>query len=1367
MPSNSFASGRFVFDSFVSRTENIASAGMIKLVQNPAHPLPSPKTERWQPLRSGLINIFKYDVEEFPFEAGRLLLRGNNGAGKSRVLALQLPFLLDGELSPHRVEPDGDPAKRVEWNLLMDRHENRLGYTWIEFGRREPEDGATKFRTLGCALHARKGSGIPPNARWFFITEQRVGENLRLVSQDGFPLNRERLSAEVGPENVFATAREYRAAVDRTLFGLGDRYAPLIDLLLQLRKPQIMRDFREDDLSRLLSDALPPLPNSLIENISVSFRSLQSDRDQLEDFLLAQRSVREFLKGYRIYAQAAAKRRADDVRRSQNRCETIQRELKDLERQREENELSLRDRTAETKRIAADLAAARQSERTLLDSPEMKGAEALRHAEEIYRDRKTQLGQLTKLFDEARGDRNTAEQQKTRKMDVLETNRAQLEDFRRKTNAKAAEAAMPEFAYPFDAAAKHRFESATTKRFEAIRILETCNAEVVAHERRRDDEQRRFEDRRNAVTQCEEREAERRNSLDRVLEETAAGVYAWESTLAELQLGNGHDWRVALELWLEDATRLSPVAKAVEEARNRSEEGLNRERLALSRQRDVQTEQRNEVMEELERLRSGVQPEPPLAHTRSAEIRATLAGAPLWKLCDFHESIASEDRAGYEAALEAAGILDAWVTPEGFAFDPDTGDAIFTSEELPEAGGLNGVLVPTGEAEPVRRVLARIGAEENAGKHWVDKTGRWQHGLLRGAWRKPASQYIGHASREAARLQRIGELETQLSAIERELAVIADGAKALELRAATLRDEISRAPGTGGLQEAASALRHAADSTATARAQLEEADRLLAKARTSLEEAILRRDREADDLGLANWKTVPHVLRELTMELRTKAAELWPSWNAFIESREAAEEAVARSRQADERYADAEDRHAAAARGATEAESHFFTLQQTIGTSAAEVLKKLHSMRDQIAKLESVEKSAAAALEQAKVAIAVIEEKRRNAENDRQERETARDHAVSRLRVFVEKRLVEEASPELQPKDADLAPTRVVELARSLHQALSLSETDDETWQRLQGGINQQFGTLNDQLGMRGYHPVTEIVDEGVFAVSCAFQGRPRTMHELDASLDGEIRDREEMLSAKEREVIENHLIGEAATELQARIRAGEEWVAAVNDEMAAHPTSSGIRLRFRWEIHRDAPADLESARQQLLKMTAAWSPAEREAMGHFLQGRIDAERKADEGASMQEHLVRALDYRAWHRFAVERHQDGTWKRLTKRTYGTGSGGEKAMMLTMPQFAAAAAHYRSAHPHAPRLILLDEVFVGIDAPTRAKLMALLVNFDLDFVMTSEREWGCYPTLPALSICQLASRPGVDAVFLTRWKWNGKERRQTENGIRAL
>ena len=107
--------------------------------------LPQPRRERWQPLRSGIVNLYRYDCEEFHYEEGRLLLRGNNGTGKSRVLALQLPFLFDGDVTPERLEPDADPSKKIEWNLLMGRYPDRTGYTWIEFGRRD-ENGPSPIR---------------------------------------------------------------------------------------------------------------------------------------------------------------------------------------------------------------------------------------------------------------------------------------------------------------------------------------------------------------------------------------------------------------------------------------------------------------------------------------------------------------------------------------------------------------------------------------------------------------------------------------------------------------------------------------------------------------------------------------------------------------------------------------------------------------------------------------------------------------------------------------------------------------------------------------------------------------------------------------------------------------------------------------------------------------------------------------------------------------------------------------------------------------------------------------------------------------------------------------------------------------------
>ncbi|MCY7405074.1 MAG: hypothetical protein LH475_10695 [Cryobacterium sp.] len=78
--------------------------------------------------------------------------------------------MLDGDLSPQRVEPDGDRQKHMEWNLLLgNEHPNneRLGYSWLEFGRID-ENGAALFVTIGAGLKAARGRGVTKH--WFIVT---------------------------------------------------------------------------------------------------------------------------------------------------------------------------------------------------------------------------------------------------------------------------------------------------------------------------------------------------------------------------------------------------------------------------------------------------------------------------------------------------------------------------------------------------------------------------------------------------------------------------------------------------------------------------------------------------------------------------------------------------------------------------------------------------------------------------------------------------------------------------------------------------------------------------------------------------------------------------------------------------------------------------------------------------------------------------------------------------------------------------------------------------------------------------------------------------------------------------------------------
>jgi uncharacterized protein YPO0396 len=342
------------------------------------------------------------------------------------------------------------------------------------------------------------------------------------------------------------------------------------------------------------------------------------------------------------------------------------------------------------------------------------------------------------------------------------------------------------------------------------------------------------------------------------------------------------------------------------------------------------------------------------------------------------------------------------------------------------------------------------------------------------------------------------------------------------------------------------------------------------------------------------------------------------------------------------------------------------------------------------------------------------------------------------------------------PLVGDWNLTRAVELARALEERLGEIVADDATWNRLQ---NQLFGDVEElrkSLLPHRYDPTQRFVDD-LLVVEVPFAGTNEPVVTLHRRLQSEALTRELMLTARERELLENHLVDDIAALLHGRIHDAVQLVREMSEQVESRKTSTGMRLRFTWDLRDGAEPSEVEARKRLMRTGATWGAQDRALLGAFLKGRLDDARARDPGGTWNAHIEQAFDYRKWHVFRVERHQDGVWKRLTRRSHGTGSGGEKAIALTMPQLAAAAAYYRNADPFAPRLILLDEAFVGIDTDMRAQCMGLLTAFDLDFLMTSEREWACYATVPAVAICQLVTRPGVEAVDVVRWVWNGRER----------
>ena len=231
----------------------------------------------------------------------------------------------------------------MEWNLLLGGehpHDERLGYAWLEFGRRG-EDGAA-FCTIGCGMKAVKGRGIA--AHWFFVTDQRVGEDLALVDATGVALTADRLEDAIGPRgSVHRRARDYRRAVDERLFGLGDlRYGALIDLLIKIRAPQLSKRPDERGLSAALTGrAAAARPGADRRRRRGVPRAGGGRRAARRDDRGARRPER-YLTTYRAYARMATRRRAAPVRQAQTVFDRVSRELAEAEEQHARAQAELR-----------------------------------------------------------------------------------------------------------------------------------------------------------------------------------------------------------------------------------------------------------------------------------------------------------------------------------------------------------------------------------------------------------------------------------------------------------------------------------------------------------------------------------------------------------------------------------------------------------------------------------------------------------------------------------------------------------------------------------------------------------------------------------------------------------------------------------------------------------------------------------------------------------------------------------------------------------------------------------------------------------------------------------------------------------------
>ncbi|GAA3940038.1 TIGR02680 family protein [Actinoplanes auranticolor] len=1305
---------------------------------------------RFAPTRAGIINLWDYRDEEFLFVDGWLVLRGPNGSGKTKALEVLFPFVLDGRIEPRRLNPFAGEDRTMKSNLLYRGQETAYAYVWMEFG-----DG-DRFVTIGIGLRAHRHNDRV--TRWHFVADGRVGVDLSLLDDEDRPVSRRDLIDRLGVEAVRDSAEEYRHLVDAKLFGLGPaRYEQLLDLVLTLRKPQLAKDLNPVELSRTLQRGLRPVEDHLLVEAARSFDDMEAVARTLEGLVAADAATGSFLGVYatylRTHARAAADAltaRRDNAKVRREALATARDEAEAAHKQTAEAERRLRAVEGEPGRLRAHLG-------------RLKSSAAYRSHE--------QLADLERHVHDLADAARRADRQVEAERDVATKRRAEseraaaaLHDARAKVGRVTAELASEAESGGIEWRAGDadadglatRLASRSAARWADVRAIRELTNRLAEAEREHVRAAEADRAARAAAEDATAAEEQAGDVLDVAREQTAQAVRGWGTEHAGLFTTLG----VAdLPDTLAGAVT-SPSLRDLYHDRMAVPTGAIRDEVAaLGSRSDSLAIERRKVVDERALIAAENDDSPPPSPTRPAS-RENRAGAPLWRLVRFADGTPETEAAGIEAALHAAGLLDALVHPTA---DDNDQDAYLRSGEQTGAT-LADVLMPENQdlvpAERITAVLRGIALGDITGPSGVTGDGRWAQGSGVGRFTKDRCEYIGATARAARRAARIADCDRRLAALDREIDEVEAGRESRREvlsavdRAGTalpLRTAITQAERE--LDRAATLLRVRREAALDAAGQLDAAVAGQAAATTRLRRAGV--DRSLPMERLDSTAAALDRFDRLGVELR--------------HTHESADGADVLAGEAAERFAEAEERSEAAGQAGraaharhTEKDEELRTLSAAIGAEATRVLAEVAETEDAVTvaeqALEQVRVAHSAALQSRAGAVARVEVGERSVAEAITE---ARREAL-RLRPYAQSDLLGlmRCPPHLRWPAADTAEDDLDPAVVALHEAIltatrELSPTETSLKQSATR-LTSALTDLQAQLPAAGLdHRPEWDTDEGVIVVRVADEQGLTPVAHFAERITGERRDQEQLLTDAEQRVFEDALLGQLAGQIHRRTIEARDLVDAMDQQMRARRMSSGLTVGVGWRLSDNLDPEQREVCKLLERDPARLGPGQLATLRRHFAARIKSTRAQAPEKPYRELLTEVLDYRQWRAFAFTLHRPGgVSEPLTRARHSQLSGGEQSVSLHLPLFAAANALFGSARPDAPRLLGLDEAFAGVDDNGRGELMSLAKQFDLDLFMTGYDLWATHPAVTGCAHYDLSHSTVEHTVSTVLLVWDG-------------
>lgn len=1362
------------------------------------------QTDRFKPTRAGVINVWDYVDEEWAFADGRLALRGHNGSGKTKALEVLFPFILDGVADSRRLDPFSGENRTMKSNLLYRGQESEYGYVWMEFARGARVPAETITLIIGMRAH-RSTDGVRMS---FYVTGKRLGVDFGLLSADSRPLTEKQLRGILEPGAWRRTATEYRDLVDGRLFGLGrERHAQLLDLLLALRRPLLAKDLDPAKVSDTLTSGLSPVDEDLVQQAARDFENLAAVQKLFDDLTAANGAVAEFRTHYEAYLRAHVRFALDRVA---VRTDAV----------RVHAEQIVAAATAYRAAVEAERLAAAEREARRIDGEQLQGRLAgLRNSDEYkaqgrIEDKRREM-QAGARDVAGQRDRLGRDRQRIKGLEGeagklsarAATARSEADRYARDLADAAQRSGIDGDGFgpvdtgedlPVTARARvlaRRDDVAEVRRLlEAIRDARAKRRFAEEALGGKETAQRRQEqESEDAAARLAQARASAAGALAAwttrwALPEPASGIAAADAEALAQALDQVGEAGAAGLAEVFD-TRTSERQAAAITARASLDSGLRgiQQRLeALRAERSAIAEEKDDA--------------PPASDLRTAS-REDRAGAPLWQLVRFADAVDDATAAAIEGALYGAGLLTAWLHPDPALTRQALADAEADGYLLPASAAagrtLADILVPEEQDRVAPAVITAVlrsialtddlSTMENAPA--VSLKAQFTYGVHAGARPKMTPDYIGATNRANRRRVRLAEYDELIAG------TVADERRAeAELRRADeLIADYRRAkrelPDTRPVAAAAQAAGNQAALLARAREDV-------ALARADLDTAIAELDAGHRQLRQAAAQRRMPTASEQVDAIAGAATEFENAANQLHAERlklAQAEEDLAERTAAIERqrleYAEAEAAFDEAERLQLALEEEFRTLEAALQADVQHVLEQIRETER--------------AIKAAQRAYAELDAKARaehdNATTAGQNLRNGRGSLGEAVAQLYEEAAAfgDYARPDLRPLAGvttaapwpDLATwpsaeRAAGELAELLASADARAEPADAVAGVLPSGAAEILdafaaasragrqvteGTLRNSAermsgALKEFTEALAACDEdyrvewepgAVVTVNVVDdEGRKPVAHFATRIAERAI-DQGVLLEDRERKVLEDELLAALAQQIHARVLAARDLTRDMNADTRSKPMSSGIAIGIRWG-QSDKITDSQRAASRLLERDSPGPERLAELRG-LLREMIREYRAAHPRATYREALASVLDYRSWHAFELLLIQPGEPDaRLTRARHSVMSGGEKSAAIHLPLFAAANALYSSAKDHCPRVIALDEAFVGIDERYKPDLFGLAVKFDLDLFMTGHDLWVTTGTVPMIAHYDLYHDKSTRTVSALLMLWDGEQ-----------